>query len=227
MKSPLLPLPAADRRCVRGRGLTVFYGVEPSMASFALSPALIGVNPSPLKPRGYLCRSRQKADRAARSFSPADWTMVCRRSREEMPGPACLREQQHVRKNSGTGNPSRRRVRPPFQNSAPDPGEPYHLVVLGKKRASAQGDQARREIDCLACQRYPRSDPAPRTRRRAMSDQKTPRPPALAGSASPKPRRRANPFDSYEALKTRLTADVSTPGQYEAACRRAARLAGV
>lgn len=34
-------------------------------------------------------------------------------------------------------------------------------------------------------------------------------------------------FGRYEALKTFLTAGATTPAEYEAACRRAAKIAGV
>ena len=42
-----------------------------------------------------------------------------------------------------------------------------------------------------------------------------------------RPARRPGSFARYEALKAKLTESASTPAQYMAACRRAARLAGV
>lgn len=43
------------------------------------------------------------------------------------------------------------------------------------------------------------------------------------------PRRNSRPadFGRYEALKASLTATATTPAEYEAACRRAAEIAGV
>jgi len=53
---------------------------------------------------------------------------------------------------------------------------------------------------------------------------------APAGQASPPgPRRhnRGGDFSRYEELKAQFTASASTSAEYEAACRRAAKIAGV
>lgn len=48
-------------------------------------------------------------------------------------------------------------------------------------------------------------------------------------STAPQRQRRSNRGDyvRYESLKASLTACTSTPAEYEAACRRAAKIAGV
>ncbi|UCV01746.1 hypothetical protein [Dechloromonas denitrificans] len=48
-------------------------------------------------------------------------------------------------------------------------------------------------------------------------------------SPRPKPKRRCceNGFALYESLKASLTATATTSAEYEAACRQAAKLAGV
>lgn len=48
-----------------------------------------------------------------------------------------------------------------------------------------------------------------------------------ASSTAPRCNDQAGDFARYESLKSALTAKATTPAEYEAACRRAAQIAGV